>query len=86
MNLISFSKFSHWTIGGISIIFMCTGLLLAGFVISRYRPPAWKLVVYDIIVGLVFVVAMVSFAFVECDSKSIHGIDEHIAKMQSDET
>lgn len=72
--------------GGISIIFMCTGLLVAGFVISRYRPPAWKLVVYDIIVGLFFVVAMVSFAFVECDSKSIHGIDEHIAKMQNDET
>merc|ERR1712136_169805 len=72
--------------GGISITFMCTGLLLAGFVISRYRPRAGLLVAYDIVIGFFFVVAMVSFAFVKCDSKSVHGIDEHIAKMKMDDT
>ena len=64
---------------------MSTGLLLSGFFISRYRPKAWKLVAYDIVVGTFFVIAMVSFAFVKCDSKSIHGIEEHIAKMKVDE-
>ena len=60
--------------GGITILFMCTGLLLAGFMISRFRPKAWQLVLWDIGIGIIFIGALICFAYVECDSKSIHGL------------
>lgn len=53
---------------------MCTGLLVAGYVISRFRPRAWKLQIFDVIIGLLWVIVLVVFAFVGCDSKPIYGL------------
>ena len=53
---------------------MVFGFVIAGVVISRYRPRAWVLAVWDIATGFCFVAALVVFAFVGCDSKPIQGI------------
>lgn len=55
---------------------MCTGLLLAGYIISKFQPKAWKLQVWDIGIGLVWVISLIAFAYIGCDSKPIHGIED----------
>lgn len=59
----------------IGIVFMCTGLLLAGYLISKFQPKAWKLQVWDVVIGILWVIVLVVFAFVGCDSKPIHGLE-----------
>lgn len=61
-------------VGMTGILFMCTGLLLAGYIISRLQPRAWKLQIFDVVIGLLWVTVLVVFAFVGCDSKPINGI------------
>ena len=56
-------------------MFMCTGLLLAGYLISRFKFPAWKLQVWDVIIGIIWVAILVVFAFLGCNSKPIHGLE-----------
>jgi hypothetical protein len=56
-------------------MFMCTGLLLAGYLISRFKFPAWKLQVWDVIIGIIWVTILVVFAFLGCNSKPIHGLE-----------
>lgn len=53
---------------------MCTGLLLAGYLISKFQPKAWKLQIFDVVIGLLWVITLVIFAFVSCDSKPIYGL------------
>lgn len=57
------------------IMFMCTGLLLAGYLVSRFKFPAWKLQVWDVIIGILWVTLLVTFAFIGCNAKPIHGLE-----------
>jgi cell division protein FtsW (lipid II flippase) len=67
---------NHWFILGLTgIMFMCTGLLLAGYLISRFKFHAWKLQVWDVLIGIIWIIILVVFAFLGCDSKPIHGFE-----------
>ena len=70
------NSFCHivYSIGAVGILFMCTGLLLAGYLISRLRPKAWQLLLWDIVIGILFIGILICFAYVKCDSKSIKGL------------
>ena len=56
---------------------MCTGLLLAGYLISKFQPKAWKLQVFDVVIGILWFIILVVFAFVGCNSKHIYGLESH---------
>lgn len=53
---------------------MAMAFLVSGMVISRFRPRAWVLAVYDVVVGLVFVGGLVFYAFWGCHTKAVRGL------------
>ncbi|XP_046644300.1 solute carrier organic anion transporter family member 74D-like [Daphnia pulicaria] len=69
------SSMSGLVNGLTGIMFMCTGLLLAGYLISRFKFHAWKLQVWDVLIGIIWIIILVVFAFLGCDSKPIHGFE-----------
>lgn len=53
-------------LGTVALSFSALGILVAGFVISRYRPNARVMAAWNVIVGFVTVAGMLSYAFMGC--------------------
>jgi glucose uptake protein GlcU len=52
--------------GTVALVFSAIGVLLSGIVISRYKPRARYLALWNVIVGAVSVFGMISYAFMGC--------------------
>ena len=61
--------------GPISIIGMVIGFLVSGAVISKYKPRAGILLIWNIIIGVVHLFGDVIFIFLGCNGTQIQGID-----------
>lgn len=52
--------------GTVALAFSAIGVLLSGFVISKYKPSARYMAAWNVIVGFLTVVGIVSYAFIGC--------------------
>jgi solute carrier organic anion transporter family, member 5A len=52
--------------GTVALIFSAVGILSSGAVISKYKPKARKLALWNVIVGGLTVVGMIVYAFLGC--------------------
>ncbi|XP_056646854.1 solute carrier organic anion transporter family member 74D [Diorhabda sublineata] len=52
--------------GSVGLIFSAIGILLSGIVISKYKPKARKLAGWNVIVGLISVSGIISYAYLGC--------------------
>lgn len=60
--------------GTVGLVFSAIGVLASGVVISRYKPSARMLAAWNVVVGAISVVGMLSYMYLGCDapgSKSI---------------
>ncbi|XP_076662082.1 organic anion transporting polypeptide 58Dc isoform X1 [Halictus rubicundus] len=64
--------------GTVGLVFSAFGILLSGLVISKYKPKARYLAAWNVMVGAISVMGMISYAFLGCSAN-----DNQIA-MQSD--
>ncbi|XP_008556460.1 solute carrier organic anion transporter family member 74D-like [Microplitis demolitor] len=54
--------------GTVGLVFSAFGILLSGLIISKYKPRARYLAAWNIIVGAVSVMGMISYAFLGCSA------------------
>ncbi|XP_074101813.1 organic anion transporting polypeptide 58Dc [Cotesia typhae] len=54
--------------GTVGLVFSAFGILLSGLVITKYKPRARYLAAWNIIVGAVSVMGMISYAFLGCSA------------------
>lgn len=52
--------------GTVGLVFSAFGILLSGLVISKYKPRARYLAAWNVIVGAISVMGMISYAFLGC--------------------
>lgn len=52
--------------GTVGLIFSAIGILLSGLIISRYKPRARYLAAWNVIVGAISVLGIVSYAYLGC--------------------
>lgn len=52
--------------GSVGLAFSSLGILLSGFILSKYKPKARSLAAWNVFVGFVMVGGVVAFAFLEC--------------------
>ena len=52
--------------GTVGLVFSAFGILLSGLVISKYKPKARYLAAWNVMVGAISVVGMISYAFLGC--------------------
>lgn len=52
--------------GTVGLVFSAFGILLSGLVISKYKPKARYLAAWNVIVGAISVMGMISYAFLGC--------------------
>lgn len=64
--------------GTFGLLFSALGVILAGFVITRYRPSAKRMALWNALVGLISVCGMMGYAFLGCDDIQQHGLAEII--------
>ncbi|XP_005176681.1 solute carrier organic anion transporter family member 74D [Musca domestica] len=57
---------SSMVTGTVALAFSAIGVLLSGFVISKYKPSARYMAAWNVIVGFLTVVGIVSYAFIGC--------------------
>ncbi|XP_014214471.1 solute carrier organic anion transporter family member 2A1-like [Copidosoma floridanum] len=52
--------------GTVGLVFSAFGILLSGLVISKYKPKARYLAAWNVMVGAISVLGMISYAFLSC--------------------
>ncbi|CAG9855221.1 unnamed protein product [Phyllotreta striolata] len=65
--------------GSVGLVFSGIGILLSGVVISKYKPKARKLAAWNILVGIISVTGIVSYAYLGCSD-----IDHNISLFSKD--
>ena len=54
--------------GTVGLVFSAFGILLSGLVISKYKPKARYLAAWNVMVGAISVMGMISYAFLGCSA------------------
>lgn len=54
--------------GTVGLVFSAFGILLSGLIISKYKPKARYLAAWNVMVGAISVVGMISYAFLGCSA------------------
>lgn len=54
--------------GTVGLVFSAFGILISGLVISKYKPKARYLAAWNVMVGAISVVGMISYAFLGCSA------------------
>lgn len=54
--------------GTVGLVFSAFGILLSGLIISKYKPKARYLAAWNVMVGAVSVMGMISYAFLGCSA------------------
>jgi hypothetical protein len=65
-----FPKFLPGTVG---LVFSAFGILISGLIISKYKPRARYLAAWNVIVGIISVLGIISYAFLGCPASDNHG-------------
>lgn len=52
--------------GTVALVFSAIGVLSSGIVISKFKPKARYLAIWNVFVGLISVIGMISYAFLGC--------------------
>jgi hypothetical protein len=60
--------------GTIGLFFSAFGILLSGLIISKYKPRARYLAAWNVIVGVISVLGITSYAFLGCPASDNHGV------------
>jgi uncharacterized membrane protein YqjE len=68
-NLIFITFFS----GTVGLVFSAFGILLSGLIISKYKPRARYLAAWNVIVGIISVLGIISYAFLGCPASDNQG-------------
>lgn len=63
---------SSFITGTVGLIFSAFGILLSGLVISKYKPSARYLAGWNVMVGAISVLGMISYAFLGCTAPNHH--------------
>ncbi|PSN45336.1 hypothetical protein C0J52_18706 [Blattella germanica] len=59
--------------GTVGLVFSAFGILISGLIISKYKPRARYLAAWNVIVGIISVLGIVSYAFLGCPASDNHG-------------
>lgn len=54
--------------GTVGLVFSAIGVLVSGVVISRYKPSARMLAAWNVAVGAISVMGMMSYMYLGCDA------------------
>ncbi|XP_065221762.1 solute carrier organic anion transporter family member 74D-like [Planococcus citri] len=60
------ASFASLTTGTVGLAFTSLGILLSGFILSKYKPKARKCAAWNVFVGAVMVAGVITFAYLEC--------------------
>ncbi|KAK9505167.1 hypothetical protein O3M35_009278 [Rhynocoris fuscipes] len=64
--------------GTVGLVFSACGILISGLVITKFKPRARPLALWNVVVGAISVLGLISYAFLGCISKDPKGvITEH---------
>ncbi|XP_066600872.1 solute carrier organic anion transporter family member 74D [Prorops nasuta] len=58
--------------GTVGLVFSAFGILLSGLIISKYKPKARYLAAWNVMVGAISVMGMISYAFLGCPANDSH--------------
>lgn len=59
--------------GTVGLVFSAFGILISGLIISKYKPRARYLAAWNVIVGIISVLGIISYAFLGCPASDNHG-------------
>ncbi|KAG5332984.1 SO5A1 protein, partial [Acromyrmex heyeri] len=54
--------------GTVGLVFSAFGILLSGLVISKYKPKARYLAAWNVMIGIISIMGMISYAFLGCSA------------------
>lgn len=54
--------------GTVGLVFSAFGILLSGLIISKYKPKARYLAAWNVMIGVVSIMGMISYAFLGCSA------------------
>ncbi|KAG5312484.1 SO2A1 protein, partial [Acromyrmex insinuator] len=54
--------------GTVGLVFSAFGILLSGLVISKYKPKARYLAAWNVMIGIISILGMISYAFLGCSA------------------
>jgi len=57
----------------VGLVFSAVGVLLAGVVITKYKPTARQMAMWNTLVGLISVLGIVSYIFLGCPANDSYG-------------
>lgn len=57
---------ASFTTGTVALVFSAIGILSSGFVISKYKPKARSLALWNVFVGALSVAGMICYTFLGC--------------------
>ncbi|XP_073991021.1 solute carrier organic anion transporter family member 74D-like isoform X1 [Rhodnius prolixus] len=60
--------------GTVGLVFSACGILISGLVITKFKPRARPLALWNVIVGAISVVGLISYAFLGCPTKEPKGV------------
>ena len=66
--------FPQFLPGTVGLVFSAFGILISGLVISKYKPRARYLAAWNVIVGIISVLGIISYAFLGCPASDNHGV------------
>ena len=61
------ASFSSLITGTVGLIFSAIGILLSGLIISKFKPKARYLAAWNVLIGAVSVIGIISYAFLGCE-------------------
>lgn len=69
--------FDSFLTGSVTIVFTAFGVIIAGIVLSKLKPSARKMGAWNVFVGIVSTLAMITFIFLGCEANDNAVIMNH---------
>lgn len=60
-------------LGTVGLVFSAIGILISGLIISKYKPGARSLAMWNVIVGTISALGMVSYSYLGCPANDTQG-------------
>ncbi|XP_054267438.1 solute carrier organic anion transporter family member 74D-like [Macrosteles quadrilineatus] len=74
---------SSFITGTVGLVFSAFGILISGLVISKYKPRARYLAAWNVVVGAISVMGMISYAFLGCPVNDTQGAITSSGELQT---
>ncbi|XP_014246660.1 solute carrier organic anion transporter family member 5A1 isoform X2 [Cimex lectularius] len=69
--------------GTVGLVFSACGILISGLVITKFRPKARSLALWNVIVGAISVLGLISYAFLGCYTADPQGVTRGVGDSTS---